>query len=222
MSYHLFLLPFAIILIILYWIARKKDDLKKVAVIQPVGTVVSMLIAASAFLLPDSNTALTIWILVGLGIALIGDINNVNMNDDKTVIIGLVIFVFGYMTYAIGLTILNGFHRADIFVGAVLFCVYVGYIGYIWPGLGEWKIPVLIYGLVMPFMVSRAISTFFGTAFSPTQSILLTVGTTMVFVGDMEYGIYRFRKPIPMHFGPILYAGGQLVIALSPCYPLAQ
>lgn len=31
-------------------------------------------------------------------------------------------------------------------------------------------------------------------------------------------GIHLFRKPIPMHFGPILYAGGQLLISLSPSY----
>jgi hypothetical protein len=68
----------------------------------------------------------------------------------------------------------------------------------------------------MPFMLSRAIFTFFGSTFSTTQSILLSAGTLMLYLGDVEYGIHRFRKPIPMHFGPYPYSGGQLLIAVSP------
>lgn len=216
MYYHFILVPLSVVLIVLYALARKKNDLKKVAVIQPVGTFVSILIAGFGLLAPDANSGFTMWILAGLVLSFVGDINNTDMTDDRTVIIGLIIFVLAYLTYPIGLTIYNGFHRPDLFVAAALLCAYVLFMRYLWAGLKEWRIPVLLYGLVMPFMVSRAVSTFFGSTFSTTQAILLSAGTLMLYLGDMEYGIYRFRKPIPMHFGPYLYAGGQLLVALSP------
>ena len=221
MYYHFILIPVSVVLIILYALARKKNDLKRVAIIQPVGTFISILIAGFGLLTPDANTGFTLWILAGLILAFVGDINNVDMADDRTVIVGLVIFVLAYLTYPIGLTIYNGFHKPDLIVAAVLLCAYVGFLVYVWDGLKEWRIPVMIYALIMPFMVNRAVSTFFGSTFSTTQAVLLTCGTLMLYLGDMEYGIHRFRKPIPMHFGPYFYAGGQLLIALSPsCFRL--
>ena len=213
---HFILIPFSIVLIVLYALARKRNDLKRVAILQPLGTLVSILIAACGLLTPNANVGFTMWILGGLILSFAGDINNVDMADDRTVIVGLIIFVLAYLTYPIGLTIYNGFHRPDLIVGAVLLCAYVLFMNYLWAGLNQWRIPVLIYGLVMPFMVNRAISTFFGSTFSTTQAFLLSAGTLMLYLGDMEYGIHRFRKPIPMHFGPYLYSGGQLLIAVSP------
>jgi uncharacterized membrane protein YhhN len=87
-----------------------------------------------------------------------------------------------------------------------------------WQGLGNFKIPVLIYGLVMPFMVTRAISTLFGNSFSTLSAVLVSLGSFMLFLGDVEYGMHRFCSPIKFSIGPILYAGGQLLIALSCSY----
>jgi uncharacterized membrane protein YhhN len=84
--------------------------------------------------------------------------------------------------------------------------------------LGNFRVPVLVYGLVMPFMVTRAISTLFGTGFSLVSALLVTIGCAMLFLGDIEYGMHRFRKPLKFFFGPICYAGGQLLIALSCSY----
>jgi len=51
-----------------------------------------------------------------------------------------------------------------------------------------------------------------------TVLVGLVIGTVMLYLGDLEFGVHRFKKPIPMTFGPFLYAGGQLVISLSPSY----
>ncbi len=63
-----------------------------------------MVIALLSLLNPYAELAFTLWILAGLGIALIGDFLNVDMTREKTVMVGLIIFVFAYLTYGIGLT----------------------------------------------------------------------------------------------------------------------
>jgi len=70
----------------------------------------------------------------------------------------------------------------------------------------------------MPFMVTRAISTLFGSGFSIASGVLVTLGCMLIFMGDVEYGMHRFRKPVKFFFGPICYAGGQALIALSCSY----
>ena len=215
MYYHLALIPVAVVLIIIYAIARKKNDLRKVAIVQPLGCFVSVVIAGLSVFAPGANTGFTVWITAGMVLCLIGDINNINMDDDKTVIRGLVIFVFGYLTYGVGMAVYNGFHKPDVFTAIVFLCVYSGFLAIVWKGLGDFKIPVMIYALNMQFMVWRAFSTFFGDTFSTTQAALLSAGMLVIMIGDFEFGIYRFRKPIPMHLGPYCYLGGQLLIAVS-------
>ncbi len=80
------------------------------------------------------------------------------------------------------------------------------------------RIPALIYGLVLPFAFWRAVSTFFGTELSTPQSAFLSLGTLSLYVGDIEFAIHTYRRRLPRMFGPILYAGGQFLIALSTLF----
>jgi uncharacterized membrane protein YhhN len=225
MYWHLIPVPLAIIAIWLYYVARRDNDLKRVAVVQPLGTILAIAVCALSILSPHAVIGFTAFILVGLILSLIGDFLNVDMTNERVVMVGLIIFVFAYLAYPIGVTVYNGFHAADLIVGAVQLVILIAVIAYLWPGLGPMKVPVLIYGLVQSIMVNRAVSTFFGNTFSTTQAILLTIGTVMLFSGDILFAVGSYKKPAPPRFivtlnlfGPILYAGGQLLIALSPSY----
>jgi uncharacterized membrane protein YhhN len=209
----------------LYLVARKNNDLKRVAIIQPLTTICIIIVALLSLLTPNTHACFTVWIVSALVISLVGDFLNIDMTDQKTVMVGLIIFVFAYLTYPIGITVFNGFHPEDLIVGGISLLVYGGLIFYLWEGLGEMRVAGMVYGLVLVFLVSRAISTFFGDFFSLTQAILLTGGTAMIFLGDVQFAIETFRKPAPPRFlidlklvGPLLYAGGQLLMALSPSY----
>lgn len=225
MSYSLTAVPFALVGICLYFIARKRNDLKRVEYIQPITTLFIMAVAALGFASENANNVYTIFILVGLTFSLIGDCWNVDMTDMETVIYGLIVFVFAYLTYPLAFTVMDGFHGEDIVVGLICLILYAGLISYCWRGLKGMRVPGMIYGLVLFILVSRAISTFFGDTFSTTQSILITAGAGMIFLGDVQFAIETFRKPAPPKIlidlkvvGPILYAGGQLLIALSTSY----
>jgi uncharacterized membrane protein YhhN len=218
MYYALFLVPIHMVLIGFYLVARNRNDLKRTAIIQPITTLVALFIAGLSYLIPAVNQEYTLWILIGMGLCFLADIFNIDMTNPKILYAAIGVFVIAYLEYAITFTRFSGFQQGDWLIGFTFILIYIFLMWLYWRGLGDFKIPVLIYGLVMPFMVTRAISTLLGSTFSTTSAVLVTVGAMMLFLGDVEYGIHRFRKPIKFSFGPILYAGGQLLIALSCSY----
>lgn len=216
MQLYLFIVPVNIVLIIVYFFARNRENLKLTAIIQPLTTFLSLVIAALSLFNPAANSSYTIWILIGMGLCFAADIFNIDMNNDKIFIAGIIFFTAAYLEYAATFTIFNkGFQRQDILVGIIFFAIYLLLIRLYWKNLGQYKLPIMIYGLILPFMVTRAISTIFGGTFPMTTAVLISVGSMMLFLGDAEYGMHRFYKKGKFVIGPICYAGGQLLIALS-------
>jgi uncharacterized membrane protein YhhN len=219
MNLQLIPIPINIFLIVIYLIARNREDLKRTALIQPLTTLLSITVAGLSLLDPQININYTICILIGLGVCFVADIFNIDMNNDKIFIAGIIFFIVAYLEYAITFTVFNkGFYPHDILTGILFFFIYILLIRLYWKKLGIYKLPVMVYGFILPFMVTRAISTLFGGVFPLTASILVTAGSILLFLGDIEYGIQRFYKPLKFTVGPICYSGGQLLIALSCAY----
>jgi len=215
---HLIPVPFVIIGIAVYWKARQKNHLRLVSIVQPAITILCILIALLALMRPGTNGALVAWVAAGMFIALIGDFLNLDMTKPSVVLRGLVIAIIAYLTYAVGFTWIGGFHQEDIYIGIAALAVYAAVMRYLWPHLGSMRVPALIYGLVLPFVVTRAISTFFGSEFSLAQSVLLTAGTAMLYIGDVEFALHTYVGGVPIILGPVFYSGAQLLIALAPSY----
>jgi uncharacterized membrane protein YhhN len=208
----------SIMLTVFYLIARNRNDLKRTAIIQPVLTTLVIVVAAMGFLSPAGEWEYTVWIMVGLSLCLIGDIFNIDMTNNKILYAAIAVFVLAYLEYAAALTRFNTFQPEDWLVGLVFLIIYLLLMRLYWKGLGKFKIPILIYGLVMPFMVTRAISTLFGNTFSLTSAIMVSLGTILLFLGDIEFGVHRFHQPVKFFYAPIFYTSGQLLIALSCSY----
>jgi uncharacterized membrane protein YhhN len=201
------------------WRARNQENYRTVAIFQPLTTLLTVGVAALGLLAPSANPGFTAWILVGLGLSLAGDVFNINMTRDEILYPALLVFLLAYLVYPIGITVYDGFHGEDVAVAAVLLLVYAAVVIHLWKDLGpRWRIPAMLYTLVMLIMVSRGIATFFGDVFSTTQAVLLSAGTSMLFVADVEYSVHRFKQPRPTIYGPLLYPTGQLAIALSTSY----
>lgn len=219
MNLNVILVPVNLVLIVWYLIARNREDLKSTAIVQPLTTFLSIVVAGLSLLNPQTHSTYTIWILVGLGLSFAADIFNIDMNKDKIFIAGILFFIAAYLDYAITFTVFNqGFYRHDILIGALFLLIYVLLMRLYWKKLGKYKLPVMIYGLIMPFMVTRAISTLPSGVFPQAAAVLIAAGSILLFLGDAEYGIHRFYKPGKFTVGPICYAGGQLLIALSCSY----
>ena len=209
------LVPLNLLAIGLYMRARLEGDLGRVIVYQPASVILSWSIAASSLLQQDANQAFTAVVLSGMGIAIVGDFLNLDMENPKVILRGLVIAVAAYLTYGIGVTAINGFHPQDLIAGAPLLIFYAVLMRHLWPDLGELRLPGLIYGLVLPFTLWRALSCFFGTELSALQATSLSLGALCLYAGDIEFAIHTYKRRLPVVYGPILYAGGQLLIAVS-------
>ena len=215
---HLIPIPFlAITVTVLVW-AEFRGNRRLVYLVKPASTVLVIAVALLALLAPDAELPFTLWVVAGLILSLGGDVA-LMLRTDRAFLIGLVLFLLAHIVYAIGFTLPNGFHAQDLVSGGVLLAVAVAVYAYLRPGLGRMQIPVIFYIAVICIMVNRAISTFYGNAFTTTQAWLLTLGATLFWLSDLVLAVNRFRHPFEANrLSLFLYYGGQLLIALSPAY----
>lgn len=211
-------IPFLLVTVPLLVRASLKGNQGQVYILKPLSTLLVIAVALLSLLSPTAQPTFTFWIAFGLVLSLGGDVA-LMFESDRAFLIGLVLFLLAHVVYSIAFTVPNGFHTADIITGAVLLGVGVAIYLYLRPGLGSMKGPVILYTLIICFMVNRAISTFFGDAFTTTQAWLMSIGAVFFMLSDIVLAINRFRQPIEgHHLSLFAYYLGQLLIALSPSY----
>ncbi len=215
---HLIPIPFIALTVTLLIRAEFRSDQKQIYSFKPVSTLLVIAVALLSFLTPNVDPAFTLWVIAGLLLSLGGDVA-LMFESNRAFLVGLVLFLLAHVVYSVGFTLFNGFYAQDLISAAVLLVLAVGVYAYLRPGLGKMRGPVILYILVICFMVDRAVSTFFGTAFTATQAWLLTLGATLFWLSDLVLAVNRFRHPFEANrLGLYLYYGGQLLIALSPSY----
>lgn len=155
-------------------------------------------------------------IAAGLIFSLGGDIALI-LPLAKALLIGLLFFAVTHLIYGIGFTWFNGFFWQDTFSAAIIVLLGTIIYVYLYPSLGKMKLAVAFYVLIISFMVWRAISVFFGTAFTPAQAGLIISGAILFYAADALEAFYRFKNKIVRLRAIYLsfYYAGQLLIALS-------
>lgn len=216
--YHLIPVPVSLVLIVFYTLARTKFDMARTRILQPLMSFTVIIVALLSLTGSDVNRGYTLLITSALVVAFVSDIFHIDMRKDNVLIIGIIGFSIAYSIYPVAFTIYNGFHREDIITAIPLLILYGASLRALWKHLGSLRIPAMIYCLVCPVMVHRAVSTFFGSAFTPVQAVMISAGTLMLYLGDLEYAFHRFIKPRKFLFGHICYGLGQLLVALSCSY----
>lgn len=211
-------IPFLAISVSLLVRAKFQGSQRQEYVFKPLSTLLVIVVALLSFSTPGVQPAFTWGITLGLVLSLGGDVA-LMFKASKAFLTGLVLFLLAHVVYAIVFTVPNGFHPQDLITAAVLLAIAVPVYLFLLPGLHNLKIPVILYILVICFMVNRAVSTFFGDAFSPTQAWLMASGAILFWLSDLLLAINRFRRPFKAEpLGLFLYYGGQLLIALSPSF----
>lgn len=215
---HLIPVPLVALTATLTVRAELRQEWRQVYLVKPLTSLLVIGVAALSFLGPSVDTGLAAWVLVGLVFSMGGDIA-LMFASSRAFMVGLILFLLAQLVYTIGFTVPNGFHLPDLATGAALLALAVAVYLYLLPGLGKMRLPVLVYILVICAMVNRALSAFFGHAFTLTQAWLLSTGALLFWLSDLLLGISRFRHPLTWNrLGLFLYFGGQMLIALSPSY----
>jgi uncharacterized membrane protein YhhN len=211
-------IPFLMATVTLLVRAKFRSDDRGIFVFKPLSTLLVIVVALLSLLTPGAKVSFTLWITLGLVLSLGGDVA-LMFKSSQAFLAGLVLFLLAQIVYAVGFTLPNGLHPEDLVVAAALLVAAAGVYLYLRPGLGTMKGPVVLYILVICLMVNRAVSTFFGDAFTTTQAWLISLGAVLFWLSDLMLAINRFRRPFRKEpLGLFLYYSGQLLIALSPSF----
>ena len=211
-------IPFLVITVSLLVRAQFRKSLQQVYLFKPLSTLLVLVVALLSFTTAGVQPAFTLGITLGLVLSMGGDVA-LMFKTGKAFLLGLILFLLAHIVYSIVFTVPNGFHPQDLATAAVLLALAVPIYLFLLPGLQGMRGPVILYILVICFMVNRAISTFFGDAFTTIQAWLMAVGAILFWLSDLLLAINRFRIPFKAEpLGLYLYYGGQLLIALSPSF----
>ena len=189
---------------------------KQVYVFKPLSTTLVIIVAAlSCFVADNYNLSYTLAIILGLLFSFGGDVA-LMFKSKRAFMIGLILFLIAHVIYSIVFTVYSGFVEGDLISALILILLAIIIYFYLYPGLEEMKIPVLIYIFVISFMMNRAISAFSGEFFNNTQAVLISIGAGLFFISDLILAINKFKKPFKYHrISLAFYYSGQLLIALS-------
>jgi uncharacterized membrane protein YhhN len=150
-------------------------------------------------------------VLVALGLSWLGDLL-LTFESRRAFLGGLVVFLLGHVAYSVAFVTL----RADpiSLVVATLAVAIIGGLVWRWlsPHIGDMKIPVIAYIVVISVMVILAFGTINGA-----RNWLIPIGATLFFVSDLFVARNRFVSPgiVNPSLGLPLYYTAQVLLALS-------
>ncbi len=190
----------------------------------PITTVINVGIVLLGLILGVSiDSPYATAILLGMSIGLLGDINNVSINDNtQAFVVGSFIFIVSYLFYTIALLYTSGgfFLPLDILILSGALLLYTLSLKSNWDAtyihqMGKFRVITCFYPIMLLYLLSRAIINWFGSILPLVSVIILTSGLFLIFITDIEFSMNKFFKPMDRMIGPILYPLGQLAIALS-------
>ncbi len=191
-------------------------------ILKPLSTTLLVVIILIAMVFDPGNLPFKTAILVGMLFCFGGDIA-LMFDSKKAFMAGLVLFLIGHVIYTAALVSFNGFFFSGIPATAAVILIGLPIYGYLHSGLGDMKVPVIAYMIVISFMLNSAILTFKSEYFNSTQAWLLAVGAALFYLSDIMLAINKFKRPFKLNrIGLLFYYAGQLGIALSTVHFISK
>lgn len=175
-------------------------------------------IAVTAFIILKSPAEYAVWIIAALVLGMIGDLFLVYVDRIKQFRLGLISFLIGQIVYGITFLRYIGFVWIDVVVYVVIIAAAIFAYTRVKLDLGEMKIPVLAYLLIITFMTVMAVSTLYKTGFNTTTTALISAGAVLFFASDVVLAFVVFHKAPPKPLRAInlsLYYCAQMLLALT-------
>jgi hypothetical protein len=204
--------------------STNSKEVKKKYFFLPMTTLINLGVILLGLILKVSiNSPYAIAILIGMSVGLIGDFNNVSINENtRRFIVGSLIFILSYLIYSLALLYTTGGFNLPldvIIISGALFLYFLALksnwdTNYL-QEMGRFRVITCFYPIMLLFLLSRALLNFFESTLPLFSVIILTTGIFLIFLTDIEFSVDKFFKPVDNMIGPILYPLGQLAIALS-------
>jgi uncharacterized membrane protein YhhN len=194
MTYYPIILIFA--LAILDWIAVAIKN----KVLEYIAKPATMLAVLLWIGLSVGYNGSMLWFTIGVVFCLAGDVFLMLPRD--LFIYGLVAFLFGQISFVVGLNTSAPFLNLWGVFLIIILGVYISWLYSILSksldelGKGKLKLPVLIYSLVISIMVYSAWMTFYRTGWTISASISAGIGALLFYLSDSVLAWDRFVKPI--------------------------
>jgi uncharacterized membrane protein YhhN len=138
------------------------------------------------------------WIGLGLAFSWLGDILLLFAeNDELFFLLGLSSFLIAHISYIVlfhKIRVLEKI-RGNVWLIFVVVIYYVSLVAFLSPYLGNMRIPVRIYGLVISFMFLLALHMLFLK--DRKTGILIAAGAVLFVLSDSVLAINKFYRPLP-------------------------
>jgi len=220
-------LIFTTLILLLRAEARTPRDVRQIKIWKPLTTVLVILVCILSFTRTSDtyDTVYTLLILVGLTLSLLGDWCLIFQDNARAFLAGLVAFLLAHLMYIAAFIYLqlslhlkrNGAGETLIAIG--LAAIGTAAYGFMRPGLGKMRVPVIVYVIAISVMVHRALAIALVHPGPRTQPALIALGAILFYLSDATLGINKFRFAGQMPNYKLMnlatYYTGQLLLALS-------
>jgi uncharacterized membrane protein YhhN len=192
---------------------EKRENTKGIL---PVKTALSLLFILTAVIQPDFLIPYSGFLIVGLFCCLAGDVL-LALPQKRLFLLGLVAFLLGHVFYVLAFFAAARL-TAWILLGAALTVPPSTFI-YRWlrPNLGDMKLPVLLYVVIISVMVMGAFALWGQGPSNITGRLMVLIGGVCFYVSDVFVARDRFvvKEFINRFAGLPLYYSAQFLLALS-------
>lgn len=210
------ILIFAAILLWGLLFFEKQNNSRRVL---PVKTLLSCLFILTAMVQPHLLAGYTIFVIVGLVFCLGGDVF-LALPRKKMFLLGLISFLIGHAFYVVAFLNVAGL-SSFAFIGTILTLgTSAGVYKWLKPHLGDMKVPVLFYIIVISVMLCSAWAILGESDLTKSGRLLVFTGALSFYASDLFVARDRFLKEEFMNrlIGLPLYYIGQFLLAFSVGY----
>lgn len=140
------------------------------------------------------KTPFTKMVLLGLVFSVGGDVALMFKGSPIYFILGLSSFLIAHVCYIIGMYRFPNFRKGMMFQKVLIllpFLYTIGFLNHLWPDLGEMKIPVVVYGLVITAMGWSALNM--KKRVNQSAVNLLIMGAIFFILSDSLIAINKFQ-----------------------------
>jgi uncharacterized membrane protein YhhN len=192
---------------------------RQIYLLKPLSTLIVIVIAILSSLQPMQNPTYSIGVMIGLLLALGGDVALMFPHNQRAFALGLRLFLLGHVAYAVIFALLGKFSVLVVAACALLLAIGTGFYLLVKANLGKMRASVITYILVISAMVCSAVSTLASPVFNRNQAVMIVIGAILFYISDLILALTRFGKPWRYNRTSLaFYYSGQLLIALAAGY----